>query len=104
VKGMMMMMPPPIPFKKQLVVLTGVIEIAAGIALLFRPYRELAAILLIIFFLLILPANIYAAIKRVNFQKASFDGPGPGYLWFRIPMQIFFIAWICYFSLYRVQG
>ena len=101
VKGMEMMMPPFIPFKRELVVLTGIIEIAGGIGLLFPSYRYWVAILLIVFFILILPANIYATIKNVDFQKASFDGPGANYLWFRIPMQIFLIGWIWYFSIDR---
>jgi uncharacterized membrane protein len=49
--------------------------------------------ILIVFFLLLLPANIYASIKHIDFQKATFDGNGLAYLWFRIPLQIFFIIW-----------
>jgi uncharacterized membrane protein len=55
--------------------------------------------LLILLFLIMLPANIEAARKRVDFQKATFDGKGPAYLWFRIPLQCFFIAWVAYFGL-----
>jgi uncharacterized membrane protein len=101
VKGMTLMIPPFIPYKKELVWLTGILEIGAGIALLFPACRYIAALVLTIFFILIIPANIYAAIKKVNFQKASFDGPGESYLWFRIPLQIFFIAWVCFFAVYR---
>ena len=43
---------------------------------------------------LALPANIYAAIKRVDYQKATFNGSGANYLWFRIPLQILFIVWM----------
>jgi len=53
---------------------------------------------LILFFILILPANILAALKKVDYQKGTNDGPGAGYLWFRIPLQIFFIAWVAWFS------
>jgi hypothetical protein len=41
----------------------------------------------------VLSANINAASKGVNYQKGTFDGDGRGYLWFRVPLQILFIAW-----------
>lgn len=96
-KGMTMMLPEPIPFKLQLVYITGVFEILAAISLLALPYKTVTGWLLIIFFILIVPANIYAAVKHVDFEKGTFDGKGQKYLCFRIPLQIFFIFWI-YFS------
>jgi uncharacterized membrane protein len=97
-KGMELMMPPFIPFKKELVLLTGLFEIAAAIGLLFDATAKCTGIALVIFFILILPANIHAAIKKVDFEKATYDGKGTGYLWFRVPLQIFFIAWVLYFA------
>jgi len=98
-KGMTLMMPPFMPFKTKLVVLTGIAEIALGICLLFPAVRINAGYTLIIFFILILPSNIYAAIKHVNIEKGTYDGPGLSYLWLRIPLQVFFIGWIWYFSI-----
>src|SRR5689334_11794475 len=63
-KGMTMMMPGPVPFKKELVYLTGIAEILPGIALLFPQYRYVAGIILIGLFVVMLPANINAAIRR----------------------------------------
>ena len=97
-EGMALMLPDFIPFKKEVIYLTGVIEIAAAIGLLIPRYRKLTAWLLIIFFLAILPANINAAINHVNLRTATFDGSGVNYLWFRVPLQIFFIAWVYYFG------
>lgn len=96
--GMVMMMPPFIPAKKLMVLLTGFIEIVAAVALL-TPLYPLCGKLLIIFFLLILPANIYGAIKNVNLEKASYTGDGLKYLWFRIPLQALFIYWVWYFCI-----
>ncbi len=93
-----MMIPGFIPFKNALVFVTGIFEIIAGIGLLFTNYRTITAWSLIIFFLLMLPANIHAAIKKVDYQKGNFEGSGINYLWFRIPLQIFFIAWVYFFS------
>jgi len=97
--GMAMMMPPFIPAKKQIVLLTGVIEVLAAIGLLVTPTIKTTGILLIVFFVLILPANIYAAMKKVNLEKSNYTGNGINYLWFRIPEQIFFIAWVYFFTL-----
>ena len=98
-KGMMLMMPDFLPLKKEIVLLTGFIEIIAAIGLLIPGFRYFTSILLIIFFILILSANINAAIKKVDFQKATLDGPGTNYLWFRVPLQLFFIVWVIYFGL-----
>jgi uncharacterized membrane protein len=103
-KGMAMMMPGFIPFKRVMVYLTGVIEIAAAIGLLILSTRYITALLLIIFFIAILPANINAAIYKVDYQKGTHEGTGLGYLWFRVPLQIFFILWVWYFGLHLFQN
>ena len=92
--GMAMMIPDFFKFKKELVYFTGVIEIAAAIGLHVVAFRQLTGWLLIVFFILILPANIKAAIDQVDYQKATFNGPGLKYLWFRVPLQLFFIGWV----------
>lgn len=92
-EGMTMMLPDFIPFKTEMVYLTGVIEIAAAIGLFIPALRVLTAWLLILFFVLVLPANIVAAMEHIDYQNASFDGSGPEYLWFRVPLQILFIVW-----------
>ena len=97
-KGMVMMMPGFIPFKTAMVYLTGLIEIAAAIGLLILSTRHFTAFMLIIFFITILPANINAAIHKVDFQKGTYAGSGTNYLWFRVPLQVFFIIWVWYFG------
>ena len=92
-KGMSMMLPDFIPYKTEVVYLTGIIEIAAAIGLFIPNFRIVTAWLLIAFFILILPANIYSAIRHIDYQKGTFDGNGLTYLWFRIPLQILFIVW-----------
>ncbi|MBB6329018.1 putative membrane protein [Algoriphagus iocasae] len=92
-KGMSMMLPDFIPYKTLIVYGTGIFEIAAAIGLLIPKFRVIAAWLLIGFFILILPANIYAALNHIDYQKGTFDGYGLSYLWFRIPLQCVFICW-----------
>ncbi len=100
-KGMALMIPGFIPFKKQIVLITGLFEIAAAIGLLVEPYQRITGWLLIAFFILILPANINAAIKNIDYQKGTTGGPGVKYLWFRIPLQLLFISWVYFFAIYQ---
>jgi uncharacterized membrane protein len=102
-QGMVMMVPQMFPAKKMLVYLTGVLEILFAIGLCITATRRLSADLLILFFLIVLPANINSAQKSVDYQKASFDGKGMGYLWLRIPLQIIFIFWTAYFGIILKQ-
>ncbi len=100
-KGMSMMIPEFIPFKEKFIYITGVFEILLAIGLLIPNLKVVSGWTLIIFFLLILPANIYASINNLNYQKGTFDGNGITYLWFRIPLQILFIIWT-YISTIRI--
>lgn len=99
-RGMAMMLPDFVPYRIELVYLTGIIELAAAIGLLLPKYSKTTAWFLIIFFIVLLPANIYAAMHHVNLQTAAFDGSGPDYLWFRIPLQLFFIVWVYLSAIY----
>lgn len=92
-KGMSMMLPDFIPYKIEVVYLTGIIEIAAAIGLFLPNFRILTGWLLIAFFILLLPANIYAALNHIDYQKGTSDGNGITYLWFRVPLQLLFIIW-----------
>ncbi|WP_299157732.1 hypothetical protein [uncultured Tenacibaculum sp.] len=92
-KGMSMIVPKFIPFKEVIVYLTGIFEILLAIMLLIPKFKNISGWILIVFFLLMLPANIYASINNVNYQKGTLDGNGLTYLWFRIPLQILFIVW-----------
>ena len=47
-----------------------------------------------LFFIAIIPANIKASMENINYQTGELDGSGLEYLWFRIPLQVFFIVWV----------
>lgn len=99
-KGMAMMIPDFIPAKMFWVYATGIVEIAAGIGLMIPSLREITAILLIIFYVLVFMANINSSKKKINIFKANYSGPGMNYLYKeRIPMQIILIAWTWYFGI-----
>ncbi len=96
-EGMTAIIPNFLPFKKQLVYATGVLEVLLGVALLLPKYSNSIGWILILFFIILLPANIKASIEQINYQTGELNGHGLSYLWFRIPLQVFFIVWI-YFS------
>src|SRR5688500_7768375 len=78
-EGMARMLPSFIPLKILMVYFTGLLEILAAVGLLIRRFRKLTSVLLIIFFILVLPANIHAALEEVNYQQNTNDGPGTDY-------------------------
>jgi len=98
-KGMAMMLPGFLPFRVEVVYLTGLLEILAAIAIFFPSLRFLAGCLLIAFFIIVLPANIYASWKGIDYRTGEVGGHGLYYLWFRIPFQILLIAWTYFFVL-----
>ncbi len=100
-KGMAMMLPSFIPAKTEIIYLTGVMEFAAAVGMFIPSVRVLTGWLLIAFFILVLPANVYAALHHINYQKGTLDGNGLVYLWFRVPLQVLFIVWT-YFSTIKV--
>ncbi|HAS46616.1 MAG TPA: hypothetical protein DCS93_39400 [Microscillaceae bacterium] len=96
-KGMTAMLPEFIPLKIEVVIASGLLEIAFAIGLLFPAYRQLTGWALILFFIFTLPVNIRSAIQNINYQTGELNGPGLHYLWFRVPLQMLFIGWV-YFS------
>ena len=93
---MVQMMPEFLPFKIQLVYFTGVLELLGAVGLLIKQTAKWTSIALILFFLCILPANIIGSLKKVELGGME---NGPGYLYFRIPLQILFIWWTYYFGI-----
>ncbi|GAA4171122.1 hypothetical protein [Sphingobacterium ginsenosidimutans] len=98
-KGMVLMLPDFIPLKKEMIYVTGLLEVMGAFGLFIPVLSRLTGMLLIVFFMLILPTNIYASMRYLNYETATFDGKGPGYLWFRIPFQLLLIGWTYYFVL-----
>ncbi len=97
---MVQMMPSFVPYKALFVYVTGVLEIGAGVGLLFRQLAKFTSFALIVFFVLILPANIIGTVKQVELGGME---NGPLYLFFRVPLQLFFIWWTYYFGIYLLK-
>ncbi len=91
-------MPDLLPAKRELVYFTGVLELLAVVGLLSEKTAKITSVMLIIFFLVVLPANILGSFRRVELGGMQY---GPLYLLFRIPLQAFFIWWAWYFGIKR---
>ena len=79
-----------IPAGEALVDLTGVVEVALGVALM-RSTRHRATVgrLVAVYLIAVFPANIYVAVADVNVTGQ----PGGLQAWLRLPLQMLFIAW-----------
>ena len=93
---MVEMMPDFLPAKREIVYFTGACELAAVVGLLWNRTARLASILLLIFFVLVLPANIAGSLKSAQFGGMEY---GPWYLLFRVPLQLLFIWWVWFFGI-----
>lgn len=83
----MKIMPPYLPYHKELIYLSGLFEIILGIMLLFERTRFLAGWGLILLLIAIFPANIYVA--QTN---GAAMGTSAAIAWGRLPFQAVFIA------------
>ncbi len=88
------MLPPAIPYRVELIYITGVLEFLGAIGVWVPGLMKLTGICLILMLIGVLPSNIYSAINHVDFGG---HGAGPVYLLVRVPFQLFVIWWV-YFA------
>lgn len=81
------MVPPFVPFPGAMVYLTGVLELLGAAGLFLARTRRLAGMGLAALFVVMLPANVYAAVSGTPFN----DAPATP-LWARIPEQVLYIG------------
>ena len=81
-------MPPYLPAHLELVYLSGLGEIAGGLAVLSATLRGLAGWGLILLLAAVYPANIHMALHPELFPEIS-----PTALYARLPLQLVFAAW-----------
>ncbi|MEU0315971.1 hypothetical protein [Nocardioides sp. NPDC006273] len=81
------MVPAFVPFPSLAVYGTGVLELLGAIGLVIARTRSAAGVGLAVLFVLLLPANIYAASANI-----PLNGDPATPLWFRLPEQVVYIA------------
>ncbi len=93
----MRIMPPDLPYPRELVLISGVVEAALGVGLLVPATRRAAAWGLIPTLIAIFPANIYAALTAGTPQEAMVGVPVWA-AWARLPLQLVLIAWAYWYT------
>ncbi|MEV6215654.1 hypothetical protein [Nocardia sp. NPDC051833] len=81
------MVPSAVPFPHAMVYLTGVLELLGALGLIIASTRAVTGIAVAVLFVLLLPANVYAALEDI-----PLNGEPPTPLWFRIPEQLVFLT------------
>jgi uncharacterized membrane protein len=94
-RSMAEMLPPWVPGRVPIVWATGVLEAAFAVGLLLPGRARLTGIAVMAFLVLVFPANVSAAARRVDFGG---HGRGPRYLLLRAPLQLLLIAWAYWFA------
>ena len=89
-------MPPYLPWHLELVYLSGVAEIALGVAVTVPHLRRLAAWGIIALLVAIFPANIHIAVNNLPVFGAT-EGAGI-WNWVRLPGQGLLIAWAWWYT------
>lgn len=87
--------PPQLPYPRQLVYISGILEILLAIALLIPPVSRAAAWGMIALFIAVFPANINMAVNHIQIDHIP-DSPWLHAL--RLPFQGVLIAWAWWYT------
>lgn len=82
-----LMIPDFLPFRLELVYLSGALELLGALGLLVPRWRRAAGIGLFVLLLAVLPANVHAYLADVPFR-----GDPPTSLWLRAPIQFIYLV------------
>jgi uncharacterized membrane protein len=86
-------MPPYLPWPRQLVFVSGLCEVALGVLVLVPRFRVPAAWGLIALLVAVFPANLHMALHPELFRKIH-----PVALWLRLPLQAALVAWAYWYA------
>ena len=86
-------MPPWIPLHREMVLLSGVFQIAGGLGLLVPRTRRAAAVGLVLLLIAVFPANVQ---MLLNARAAGASSTAQTLLWARLPLQLALIAWVLF--------
>jgi uncharacterized membrane protein len=83
--------PPYLPRAREIVYVSGVAEIAGGLATMHPATRRAGSLFCIATLVAVFPANVHMAIEAERFEKAVPGGRTALYL--RLPVQLLLIVW-----------
>jgi len=84
-------MPPYIPRHREMVIASGIAEIAGGLATMHPATRRAGSLWSIATLIAIFPANLHMALNAEQFRDHVPGGEAA--LWARLPVQALFIGW-----------
>ncbi len=85
------MLPSWVPYRLEIILITGVFEVAGALGVWLPKLMKFTGLMIIIMLLCFLPSNIWAAWNSVDYGG---NVNGPTYLWFRVPYQFFVVWWV----------
>jgi uncharacterized membrane protein len=86
--------PPVLPRKRELVVVSGMAEIAGGVAVLAPRTRSAARWWLLALLVAVFPANIHMAVKPEEVPGLDLERIPRWALWARLPLQPLCMLWV----------
>jgi uncharacterized membrane protein len=90
-RGYERIMPPYLPRHRELVYISGVAEMAGGLATMHSRTRRAGSLWSIATLLAVFPANVHMALEPEKFEQGIPGGRAT--LYARLPVQLLFIAW-----------
>jgi uncharacterized membrane protein len=95
---MSQMLPPWVPMRVPIILVTGAMEFALAAGFIIRKFRRFTGLVAAAALVLMFPANVYAALNRIPMGAHAW---GPVYLLIRAPLQIAILLWIYWFTIKR---
>ena len=87
-------MPPSLPRHRELVLVSGVAEIAGGLAVVLPGSRRLARWWLLALLLAVFPANVHMAVNPEQVRELDLNRVPRWALWARLPLQPLAMLWV----------
>lgn len=87
----MSIMPPQLPYPRELVYLSGVAEVVGGLGVISGRLRPWAGLWLVALLVAVFPANVYHALAAEDIPGNPVSQPA---LFARLPLQGLLIAWV----------
>jgi uncharacterized membrane protein len=87
-------MPPYIPYHRECVTISGVAEIAGGLAVIPGETRPAARWWLIALLAAVFPANVHMAVNPEQIKGLDRERIKPWMLWARLPLQPLVMLWV----------